>query len=367
MSHSSFSTQSKAPQGSTEVRNFTIPADLFTTLILTTALEEIQKCPAALNNVKYLSLFVEANPTVDRPPDRVFALLVDVLKSMPHVEHLKWDTSPEQTEAYLPSVRRLTLAAFTDYLIPWCPNVENVAMSDQYGEASYDEAHGGDPFKPLISSSPRRSGFKPAALALIAPLLTGFLTAILAAAPNLTNLQLPGPFLPPNPSDWPTAPSAVRPHANFEDSLAILARFSNLENLGLPNVYLLGLDPHLNQDPTTGFTFSRAAKISRRVPPVLADKVDLATQVTAEALPHLKRIRIGTFVAPVTSVGGKAAVWPWTGRRPAWAVEEPWYFGGRSWEYHNRYEFEKYGPHDWDGHEMDGFSIPAIRITVQEP
>lgn len=106
-------------------------------------LREIKDCPAALNDVQHLHIDIylsgEMYGNAPEPPDpgvEISQLFVDVLSSMPNLKRIDWGIPPESTPflgAYfarqnltLPTIKHLSLGAFSEYLVPVCPNLEQL-------------------------------------------------------------------------------------------------------------------------------------------------------------------------------------------------------------------------------------------------
>jgi hypothetical protein len=127
----------------------TVPADLFHELRINDRhdvgrwgwknmmdrLNEIRLCPAALQQVTYLHMYVYEYSMQD-PPAEVIELLADVLSAMPNLEKLDWHLPDDNSQwiagilkrrnLQLPSVTHLVGAGSEYYMIPLCPNLQRV-------------------------------------------------------------------------------------------------------------------------------------------------------------------------------------------------------------------------------------------------
>ncbi|PVI03039.1 hypothetical protein DM02DRAFT_653019 [Periconia macrospinosa] len=99
-------------------------------------LEEMSQCPAALQQVKYLYIDTENYYGIGHADAEVAELLADILSSMPNLERISWsipwssnvyfEDAFERRGLQLPRVKDLVLKKGAHYMIPICPNVEQL-------------------------------------------------------------------------------------------------------------------------------------------------------------------------------------------------------------------------------------------------
>jgi len=140
-------------------------------------LHEVQRCPRALHEVKFLDINIWVSDDKfamkwygapePKPIPELSTLFGDVLESMVNLETLKWvihsqyDTLLEKVfrarGLSLPSVKNLEVSKLAGYLISHCKNVESVEARNDYlftGHGYQDKCGVGCPLLPALAAAP---------------------------------------------------------------------------------------------------------------------------------------------------------------------------------------------------------------------
>jgi hypothetical protein len=137
-----------------------IPANLFTRLEIDNSrvgikrdgwsnmqnrLLEINKCPAALQQVTYL--YIDVYTDTSDPGEKPSELLADVLSAMANLKKLRWGIPGKSNEFFskvfarrdlqLSSITHLVLGALAQHIITICPNVERLEGGSYYHHWSW--------------------------------------------------------------------------------------------------------------------------------------------------------------------------------------------------------------------------------------
>ena len=138
--------------GNRKIEGHAVPTDLFHNLEIVNQrtgtdragwinlrdrLNEISKCPAALQQVTYLHIDVYVGKEgLMNPGEEIIQLLADVLSKMPNLKKLHWGF-PSDANTYLdkvfaqrglrlPSITHLIVGAYSQYMVSICPNLEKL-------------------------------------------------------------------------------------------------------------------------------------------------------------------------------------------------------------------------------------------------
>lgn len=301
-------------------------------------LREMNNCPAALQDVRHLhiDIFVHDSKYSDytedsMPPPEVPQLFAEVLSSMTSLERLDFGVSGRSSAAFekafaeanvtLPSVTHVQPGAYSEWLLPRCPNVEVVVAGGYFEHWSWNDydpelnsrrdkhealidAMRGLPIRKLNLNS----GWKGWSLEM--------LESILDATPNLTTLEMDGDLNRNNRMELLQGEALKR-------YLSILSQFPDLEELTLP--VASELDLGFDGGPWCGNAyFGKSGRAyGRIVAQQSAETTEAAGRIVHGALPQLKKFTIGSQ-SPNITLGGAGTmemVWPWTGRMEEYTYE----------------------------------------------
>ncbi|KAF1965164.1 hypothetical protein BU23DRAFT_575133 [Bimuria novae-zelandiae CBS 107.79] len=220
---------------------------------------------------------------------------------MPNLETLRWGIEPKSTHLFeaafanadvtLPTVKHIVPAAYSEWLVRRCPNLQSLRAGCFFDHASWNSYDAKlkkeyDPMAALINAT---KGLPIEKLHLRSKWPSDWmdmLSAILDATPNITNLEMDGEI----GSRWSGDSRPLDRHLKF------LTKFPNLTSLALPSAGHLGLS--FDGGPGCGNVyFGRGGRAyGRQVTEERAKTVEEAANMAMEALPHLKHLSVGGFV-----------------------------------------------------------------------
>ncbi|EPS36855.1 hypothetical protein H072_9677 [Dactylellina haptotyla CBS 200.50] len=323
----------------------TYPKDLYTKLVIGDSLlstdragwenarallEELQKCPAALNDIENLQVDIYIPLDLDSdhkasPPPELLQLFVDVLNAMSNLRHVYWKTSGRgykdfenafsQANLTLTSVRSLELGEKAGFLIPFCPNVEKL---EDWEMALYSRSDLGlDPELRILEWAKELKKLTTMKLSFAWDVKLA--EAMLDAMPQLKVLRITG--LKRNRYyDEPEMETGDELKALLE----VLKKFPNLEHVMFPES--LGLYVGFEGGPWCGNEYfgPGGRELGRRVSKGDAEFTEKAAGIIISVLPGLKSFKIGSYspTLDATGSGTPTMVWPWTGRMKEWTYEE---------------------------------------------
>ncbi|PVH95932.1 hypothetical protein DM02DRAFT_731511 [Periconia macrospinosa] len=303
-------------------------------------LKEIIDCPAALQHVRTLHIYIYVHDTEystfkenSLPPKELPQLLAEALSQMPNLTTLHWGIPPKSTHLFeaaftkadimLPSVKRIIPAAYSEWIVRRCPNLEFLragSHSDQAFWNSYSlQLEYYDYFDVTrdarIDLIKAAKGLPLQTITFLATNWMDTLEAMLQATPYITTLNMDGEIRRGDLFD--PDPDALKQH------LAVLAQFPNLTHLALPTARYLGLS--FDGGPSCGNAYFGAdgRAYGRQVTQQGAEAVEEAGKMAIEMLPHLKTLSIGGLRANITKNedGTLVLTWPWTGRMTEYTYE----------------------------------------------
>jgi hypothetical protein len=146
-----------------EIEGHAVPTDLFDRLDIDNnrfginrkgwinmqdRLEEISKCPVALQQVTYLYIDVYVDEWLMDPGEKTIQLLADVLSAMPNLKRVRWGIPVKANKFFekvfaqqglqLPSITHLVVvSAFAQHMVSICPNLQSLEGGD-YRHGSWD-------------------------------------------------------------------------------------------------------------------------------------------------------------------------------------------------------------------------------------
>lgn len=307
-------------------------------------LREMNNCPAALEDVRhlYIDIFVHDSQWSNyrentMPPAEVPRLMAEVLSSMTNLQRLDFGVSGESSAAFekafaemnvtLPSVTYLQPGAYSEWLLPRCPNVEVVAAGGFFDHWSWnsgtDYSSGlrerkGDKHEALIEAM---RGLPIKTLKLDCSTRgwdVNLLELILDAVPNITVLEMAGSLNRYNMMDLPEGEA-------FRRYLSVISQFAHLEELRLPDSSKLDLG--FDGGPWCGNAYfgEGGRELRRQVIRRGAETTEKAARIVREILPSLKCFTIGSE-RPNITLGGDGdveLVWPWTGKMEEYLGMQP--------------------------------------------
>ena len=324
----------------------TLPSDLFSTINIDNnrygvdrfgwknaaeRLEELKRCPAALQDVKTLHIYVYVHDSkYDQltestlPPASLPALFAEVISSMTNLETLHWGISPESTHVFeaafaeadvqLPTVKHLLPAINSEWLVSRCPDLESIQAGGffHHGSWSVGDQKQCDGLAALIGAA---KGSPIKKLSLFARNWEKTLGTILENTPAITTLEMDGDIR--RGSSWDPDPEVLKQH------LRLLARLPELKSLSLPNAGGLGLD--FDGGPGCGNVYfgAKGREYGRKITQDGAETTEKAGQMTMEILPHLEQLKIGGSRANITRKddGTVELRWRWTDRMEEYTYE----------------------------------------------
>jgi hypothetical protein len=297
--------------------------------------QEMNNCPAALQDVRHLRLDIYAHDSKwsdyaedSIPPPEVPQLFAEVLSSMTGLERLDFGVSGKASASFeraftkanitLPSVTDILPGAYSDWLLPRCPNAEVVVAGgyfDHWSWAEYEPELNAikDKHEALIDAT---RGLPLRKLDMKWGWSTELLERLLDASPNLTILNMDGPLNRYNRMKVSEAEALKR-------YLSILAQFSHLEELRLPAAHELDLGYEGGAGCGNAYFGESGRAYGRMVAQEDAETIEAAAAIVHDALPQLKSFTIGSQSPNITlnDAGRMEMSWPWTGRMEEYTYE----------------------------------------------
>ncbi|CAI6332448.1 unnamed protein product [Periconia digitata] len=295
-------------------------------------LEEMKKCPAALQQVTYLNLeiFLSAFDEVD-PNENTIELLADVLLSMPNLAMLRWNIPTafnprfEKTFARrgvkLMGVTHLTVGSKGHFIISVCPNIEDLKNEIPVHYCSWKPRlrweESIDVLLQVFSGAKKLRNLSIGCMDTWSP---EFAREIVVAVPNLVQLTMMGQLI----NTW--SESGMEATALVHSVLYALREAHNLTTLHLPESYDLGLG--FDGGPFCGNAYMGPSGYltSRQTMRGHITAVDQGILLAWTALPHLKNITIAGTPPVSVQRDEKGQVMKvtheWTGRVEQYLEEE---------------------------------------------
>ncbi|KAI1371251.1 hypothetical protein F4677DRAFT_436354 [Hypoxylon crocopeplum] len=307
-------------------------------------LRELRDCPAALEDVRHLHVYIYvhtgqySDPLVEpeMPPTELPGLFAEVLTLMPNLERLDWGLNPNVADVFreefvrrnltLPSVRHLIPGAWSHYLLPMCLGLETLEAGSFFHHGSWNSGYReeGDPRRELVRAASVLSSLKEF-LMLDSYQTTEKLEEVLEAMPNLTKLTMQGSL--GRDIDWHESIISEDIARNrgglLKKYLAVISRFPKLEQLGLPESSRLDLGFDGGNWCGNAYRGAGGRRYGRSVINKRVETTEIAGDIVAESLPHLKMLWIGEIQANLThnENGDLQITWPWTGRKEEYTYE----------------------------------------------
>lgn len=263
------------------------------------------------------------------PSPELAELFAEVLPYMTNLKRLDFGVSGKSSASFekaftnanvtLPSVTHLRPGAYSDWLLPRCPNIETVDAGSFFHHWSWNDY---DPeWKPKVD---KYNALIDAMRGLPVGKLTLFhrdwkletIQRIADASSNLTFLSMEGPLNLYNQMRLPEGEALKRYLSN-------IAQFSQLEELRLPPAFELDLG--FDGGPGCGNAYfgKEGRAYGRAVTRQSAETTEVAARIVHEALPKLKSLSIGSQCPNLTrnDAGTMDMSWPWTGRMTEYTYE----------------------------------------------
>lgn len=361
------------PASTDDELDLEVPADLFNTIYIENThgptfhragwpnahqrLLELQRCPAAaLARVRslevqvwlYQGMLTASEDLQERKWqdlegsgwNELLRLFASVLTAMTGLERLRWMILPDFAarfreglvggrKLWLPSVNRLEVAPSCEYMFDVCPNVEMLKCESSMIKA---REKGRSSAETLVEAAAKLPKVKEFFVEGLADLTPSFISTMVKSMPRLVRIKLYGRIPRPPPLHDPVTdercpnPGGIR----LKDILAVLAEFSDLEELDLPSA------PNLRVGVTFGagwcgtnssynlYSDAQAAEQNYRDHQHIYEHIEKVASMVVETLPHLKRLSIDGKEPTIThGEDGKAsASWPWSGRFEEYYLNE---------------------------------------------
>ncbi|KAI9167983.1 hypothetical protein HJFPF1_04126 [Paramyrothecium foliicola] len=297
-------------------------------------LREMQRCPpTVLAQVRslHVEVWVQRGQFADErlkleewqhaPTDELLDLFASVMMAMTGLLTLRWVILPDFAQDFkegftsralqLPSVIKLELAPFCEYMVEVCPNIEALEAADglswtgEKGEGRYAslliEAAAA---APKLRDFAGRAGFVPSSISI-------------KAMPHLRSVKLAGRIPKPRRDPETGERLRVRQGVPLKEMLEILAELPHLEQLSLPAAENLGYGGGLEYNCGNPFVGGPdAADLNYRITRQEHIGIEKAGLIVMEVLPGLTHLTIDGRKAVITQgeSGKVSALWPWTGR-----------------------------------------------------
>ncbi|KAI1271750.1 hypothetical protein F5Y07DRAFT_382098 [Xylaria sp. FL0933] len=301
--------------------------------------QEIQRCPAALSQVKTFLTRIDVYDTQRvnwgkrilepaQPPSELPSLFADILGNMTSLETLKWDVTPRhahyfeesflEREFVLPSVTRLEPRAMSHFLVQMCPNITSLVRD--WSMSLSDDLDGDDPDFLLIRVTMFAPKLKRFAMmaewswtdSLVQELVSGYM-------PGIESLSIWGDIGPrrtlygEHESDG----------SSLKKALQLISSFQNLTELELSHASGLGLG--WKEGPACGNAYfgRRGREYQRQVYREELEAMERAGALVVEVLPRLTSFSVGSSKANITRSdnGTLRAIFPWTGWMDEWIMD----------------------------------------------
>lgn len=213
-------------------------------------LREIKNCPAALRDVMILHVNVYVYESKfdtwtesSLPPKELPHLFAEVLSQLPNLETLHWGISLKSAHLFeaafaeanviLSSVKHIIPAAYSEWLVRRCPNLESLRAGSFFDHASWNSDDFKLDYDARIALIKAMKGLPIQKIHLYTNNWMDALKAMLDVVPFIKALKMQGVIH--HGSRWGSDPNILRQHLDF------LRRFPNLTSLAPPHAADLGL------------------------------------------------------------------------------------------------------------------------------